>query len=375
MVKLRRILRKIERRSRETRMVAKAFKSARHPVLAHIVPTRHCNLACAYCNEFDRASQPVPTEQIRRRIDLLAELGTSCVSISGGEPMLHPDLDGIIHRIRTCGMVASLLTNGYLLTPERIKRLNRAGLDHLQISMDNVRPDDVSRKSLKVLDRKLQWLAEYAEFEVNINSVVGNCLTRPDEALVIARRARELGLTSTVGIVHDYSGQLQPLGEEQRQVYGAIQKLNKPVFSYAGHDIFQWNIARGLPNEWHCRAGCRYLYVCEDGLVYYCSQQRGIPGIPLEQYTREHLEREYHTVKPCAPYCTVSCVHRVALLDQIREHPAAAPARMFRPPDQPRAEPVFPLPVKALMWMFLRRQAGNRRPFLSRLAERVLGVH
>ena len=57
--------------------------------------------------------------------------------------------------------------------PERIERLNKAGLDHLQISIDNVQPDEISKKSLKVLDKKLQFLAEHADFHVNINSVVG----------------------------------------------------------------------------------------------------------------------------------------------------------------------------------------------------------
>ena len=53
------------------------------------------------------------------------------------------------------------------------RRLNDAGLDYLQISIDNVMPDDVSKKSLKVLDKKLQVLAENADFHVNINSVLG----------------------------------------------------------------------------------------------------------------------------------------------------------------------------------------------------------
>jgi len=66
-----------------------------------------------------------------------------------------------------------MITNGYLLNVERIERLNRAGLDHLQISIDNLVPDEVSKKSLKVLDKKLEMLAEHAEFHVNINSVVG----------------------------------------------------------------------------------------------------------------------------------------------------------------------------------------------------------
>ena len=67
-------------------------------------------------------------------------------------------------------MIAGLITNGYLLTAERIQRLNRAGLDHMQISIDNVMPDEVCKKSLKVLDKKLQLLAEHADFHVNINS-------------------------------------------------------------------------------------------------------------------------------------------------------------------------------------------------------------
>ena len=40
--------------------------------------------------------------------------------------------------------------------------------------------------------------------------------------------------------------------------------------------------------------------LCEDGLVHWCSQQRGYPGIPLEKYSAEDLRREYHTKKHCA---------------------------------------------------------------------------
>ena len=180
-------------------------------------------------------------------------------------------------------MIAGMITNGYLLTAERIKRLNRAGLDHLQISIDNVMPDEVSKKSLKVLDKKLQLLAEHAEFHVNINSVVGGGIHNPKDALVIGRRALELGFTSTVGIIHDGEGQLQPLRDEEREVYLAMRSMEKS--SYARVNYFQDNIAHGKENHWRCRAGSRYLYICEDGLVHYCSQQRGYPGKPLMEYT------------------------------------------------------------------------------------------
>src|SRR6266480_2968449 len=136
----------------------------------------------------------------------------------------------VIDHIRRRGMIAGMITNGYLLTAERIQRLNRAGLDHLQISIDNVKPDQVSKKSLKVLDRKLQ-----------------------------------------------------PLRDQEREVYMAMRSMEKT--SYARINYFQDNIAHGKENNWRCRAGSRYLYVCEEGLVHYCSQQRGYPGKPLAEYT------------------------------------------------------------------------------------------
>src|SRR5450631_2052654 len=163
----------VKRRVREIMMIAKGVASTDHPVMAHIIPIRRCNLACKYCNEYDDFSKPVPLETMKRRIDDLARLGTTIVTLSGGEPLLHPELDEIIAHMRKYPIIVGMITNGYLLTAERIQRLNRAGLDHLQISIDNVMPDDVSKKSLKVLDKKLQLLAEHADFHVNINSVVG----------------------------------------------------------------------------------------------------------------------------------------------------------------------------------------------------------
>src|SRR5258707_12603719 len=202
-----------------------------------------------------------------------------------------------------------MITNGYLLMPDRIERLNRAGLDHMQSSIDNVMPDDVSKKSLKVLDKKLELLAEHADFHVNINSVVGGGVHHPKDALVVGRRALELGFTSTVGIIHDGDGQLQPLKDEEREIYLAMRSMEKS--SYARINGFQDNIAHGKENDWRCRAGARYLYVCEDGLVHYCSQQRGYPAKPLLEYTVEDIRREYRTAKSSAPRSTVACVQQV----------------------------------------------------------------
>jgi uncharacterized radical SAM superfamily Fe-S cluster-containing enzyme len=186
--KIRKKLLAVHRKLREARMLVKGLVSTRHPVLVHIIPIRRCNLACTYCNEFDDFSKPVPLEEMFRRIDRLGAMGTSVITISGGEPLLHPELDAIIARIRKNGIMAGLITNGYLLVADRIQALNRAGLEYLQISIDNVNPDEVSMKSLKVLDQKLKLLAEHAEFQVNINSVLGGGVANSEDALTVARR-------------------------------------------------------------------------------------------------------------------------------------------------------------------------------------------
>jgi MoaA/NifB/PqqE/SkfB family radical SAM enzyme len=351
-------------------MLMRALRYPYQPVVAHIIPVRRCNLSCTYCNEFDDYSSPVPTPIMRRRIDRLAALGTGIMTLSGGEPMLHPDLEEIIAHIRERGSIATLITNGYLLTRDRIRRLSRAGLDHLQISIDNVVPDDVSKKSLKVLDQKLQWLASDADFEVTVNSVVGGGIRNPEDALVIAARARDLGLSTTVGIIHDGHGGLLALGDRQRAILEQLVTSAHAAYDYANYNRFQRNLAAGQPNAWHCRAGSRYLYICEDGLVHWCSQQRGHPGIPLEQYGVEDLQREYASVKSCAPLCTVGCVHRVAQVDELRHSPEAALETWFTPPgaESPTA---MPAAVRALRWAFV---TGPHRDRFRRAAVRMFGV-
>jgi MoaA/NifB/PqqE/SkfB family radical SAM enzyme len=329
-----RFLSALSRKARSARQLVRGLADTAHPLLVQIIPIRRCNIDCGYCNEYDKVSEPVATDALRRRIDKLAELGTSVVAFSGGEPILHPDLDALIRHIRARGMMAGLITNGYFLQPARIEELNAAGLDFMQISIDNVEPDDVSKKSLRILDKRLQDLRQHAAFDVNINSVLGGGIRNPEDARTINARARALGFSTSLGIIHDGSGRLKQLGPSERKVYDEVLAATRGRWQvlknvYSGITRFQDNLADGRPNDWQCRAGARYLYICEDGLVHYCSQQRGHPGVPLESYSTDDIRREFATKKACAPYCTVGCVHRVSTMDFWRkpQTPAATTAR------------------------------------------------
>src|ERR1700719_2441680 len=171
-VRARKKLRFARTRLRELQMIGKALVSTKHPILVHVIPNRRCNLACTYCNEFDDFSKPVPLEEMKNRLDILPGMGPSIITTRGGEPLMHPEIDQVIRHIRQRGIIAGMITNGFLLDRKTIDKLNAAGLEHLQISIDNAVPDEVSLKSLKTLDTRLEWLAQFAGFQGNINSVV-----------------------------------------------------------------------------------------------------------------------------------------------------------------------------------------------------------
>src|SRR2546427_6679572 len=95
-VRLRRNFKAASRNIHGLWQVLKAVASTDHPLLAHLIPIRRCNLACTYCNEYDDFSKPVPTEQMLRRVGKLGELRTAVVTISAGGAVLRPALDDII---------------------------------------------------------------------------------------------------------------------------------------------------------------------------------------------------------------------------------------------------------------------------------------
>lgn len=221
-------------------------------------------------------------------------------------------------------MRAMLSTNGHLLTRERIESLNDAGLEVMQVSIDNLEPDEVSAKSLSVLDDRLQMLARVARFDVNVNSVMGPG-SNPADALEIARRAAAYGHSHSVGFAHDSDGALLPLSDEARSAYRAIGRSSSSLLHGFNHWLFQRHLVRGRSCAWRCRAGARFLYVDEHGQVCWCSQRRDRPGTPLWQYGLEDIRRSFRTEKACAPYCTLTCVHHVGALDGWRRQPFPDP--------------------------------------------------
>lgn len=283
------------------------------PMNVSLVVIRRCNLSCGYCNEFDKVSLPVETKVLKKRIDKLADLGTFSVVMTGGEPLLHPEIVEIVRYAKTKIPVVGLISNSYLLTESIVEQLNEAGLNGMQISVDGVEPSKMTVKVLKPNRKRLEMLSKNAKFKINLNSVIG--ATHPEEALEVINFGKKMGFDTTIGLIHDGTGKIK-LSGKQLEVYREAEKIRKtPIWDKYNYE--KEFIEKGQ-SDFKCRSGSRYLYVDEAGLVVYCSQQRTLFSKDLMDYTPEDLKTQFYTKKPCSKNCTLGCVRRASSFDQWR---------------------------------------------------------
>ncbi|MDH3623646.1 MAG: radical SAM protein [Myxococcales bacterium] len=297
------------------------------PLLAQLVVIRRCNLSCGYCNEYDDHSPPIPVEELFARVDHLADLGCLVLTLTGGEPFMHPNLDDVVARAVSHGMVVTAISNAYPITKGWTERMNDAGLSLLQVSVDNMEPNEVSQKSWSKIKKRLLVLKEHAKFKLNINAVLGS--SPPAQTRHLIDEIRALGFYMTVGLLHDEQGQIDPglIGDILPEFYEEMRALCNKSFFHRFGEGWEQRMLQGGTAPWRCRAGARYLYVDEFGKVAYCSQRRAEPGIPLLEYTRDDLKREYDRPKGCEDSCTIACVRRASSLDEWRPQrgPVATP--------------------------------------------------
>ena len=283
--------------------------------MVNLVPTRRCNLSCGYCNEYDQTSAPVSLSLLKERIANLAKLRTVIVTLTGGEPLLHPEIAEVVSYIRTRGMTPAMNTNGFLLSAEKIKQLNEAGLYAMQVSVDAVTPNAVTKKALKPLLPKLRLLAEQAVFRVRINTVLG--AAPAEEALEVVRTVMGLGLEAKCSLLRNSDGTTSALDAHTRAIYQQIAKLEGRFNGLFG-ESFQDALLRDGQVDWKCRAGARFFHVCEDGLVHLCGPRYGMPATPLSLYTEADIRRAFHEKKDCAATCPVAYAHQASQLDKFR---------------------------------------------------------
>lgn len=121
---------------------------ARAPVGLLAELTHRCPLQCPYCSnplEMERVNTELSTEQWQRVMREAGALGVLQVHLSGGEPTARKDLEEIVKAAVDAGLYTNLITAGVLLTKERLKTLADIGLDHVQLSIQDIDPENADR--------------------------------------------------------------------------------------------------------------------------------------------------------------------------------------------------------------------------------------
>ncbi len=284
--------------------------------LAQVVVTRRCNLACGYCNEFDKTSKPVPLETLRRVVDKLHELGTITLELTGGEPLLNPHTVEVLRYARERGIPRRrMISNGFLLTREIIEQLNDVGLYQLSISVDGVEANDTTEKVLNQLRKRLPLLEQHAKFRVQLGAVLGS--TNASDATAVVDYAHAHGFHTNLNILHDADGQLKLPPAALADYKSLVTKIHGRKYDVRGD--YRWRLVNGVDADFHCRSGSRYIYVDEFQRATWCSQTRTQPQFKsLFDYTWDDMKEQFHQKKPCSATCTIGCSRRVARLDEWR---------------------------------------------------------
>ena len=287
------------------------------PFLAQMVIIRRCNLSCGYCSEYDKVSNPVPFPALVERLRKLKSLGTFGISLTGGEPTLHPDLPRLIRKCRELRFFRTgMISNGFFLRPDFIEALNKAGLQEMQISIDGVHANDTTQKVLANLKKRLQWLRDYARFRVTVSGVIGACPS--EEVDEVVSFASKMGFTPRVLLIHDGNGQLK-LGREQIKAFeNIVSRIPKNWMELSN---YRERLVRDGTAPFKCRAGSRYLYIDEHGKVSWCSQTRTVWSKDLMDYSLQDLREQFHRYKPCHETCTLGCARSASQLDNWRAQP------------------------------------------------------
>lgn len=300
------------------------------PFLAQVVVTRRCNLTCGYCFEYDKVSQPIDFDVLDQRLQKLRQLRAWVVCLVGGEPTLHPELPRLVGRLRELGFRRrQLITNGLRLTGESIEAFNAAGLTDLQMSVDGVHRNESTEKVLDVLGSRLELLARLARFKVTLSAVIGSA--PPKEVLEVVDFARAQGFRPRVLLLHDESGRVR-LGAEELKLFSQV-KARLGADGRDGADYRDRLIHGGIA-PFRCRAGSRYLYVDERGMVRWCSQTEQLFSKDLLTYSLDELRRQFYSIKDCNSTCSIGCSRTASAYDEWRAQPRPAPVQVEEPVQQ-----------------------------------------
>jgi PqqA peptide cyclase len=271
--------------------------------------THRCPLGCPYCSnprELEGRADELSTETWSRVLREAAALGVLQVHLSGGEPATRRDLEEIVSVAREAGLYTNLITSAIGLGPERLARLGAAGLDHVQLSVQDVDAANADRIAgyTGAHERKLAFAQSVTEqgLALTINAVIHRA--NIDSVAPLVELAVSLG-AGRVEIAHaQYYGwalrNRRALMPTREQVDRAVREVEDLRARYAQRIV----IDMVIPDYYARRPkpcmggwGRRSLNVTPSGSVQPCHAAPTIPGLEFWS-VRDHSLAEIWRESP-----------------------------------------------------------------------------
>jgi len=282
--------------------VLQALLTRSLPLYLHYGVTHRCNLRCRMCQIWTtaRREDELDLPRIQSMAGLFGRLGTSVVSLGGGEAVLRPDLPDIIHAFASQGMEVRVLTNGVWDNPaELFAPCFAKGLRHISISLDTVKPqlqDDICQQpgAWNKAMRSLEYFAARLDRRRGIgiiNSVISRHNFKELPALEELARSYGFYLSLVPLELQEMEGQLLSCKEnmpdfcftpqdlpELEAVLQQLQQLKKSRGSIFNSSYFLSQLLpyfKGQTVRWPCLAGRLDFSVSPQGWLSLCHKFKG----------------------------------------------------------------------------------------------------
>lgn len=257
----------------------------RTPINVSISVTNMCNLRCSYCDIPYRKQREMTTEEIKKILDDLKELGCVRVGLWGGEPLVRQDIGELVRYSKDKGFYTTLISNGYLV-PQKINEIK--DLDLLFLSLDG--PKEIHDKNRKEgsFDAVIKAIKMARENHIPLATITVLTEENMNQINYVLQKAEELDFLCTFQLIYrgsEFTEKEKETEIDYRPVISKIirmKKEGKPVassYSYLRHllgwpDYRKTAIFPKKMNILKCYGNQLFCNVDTDGKIYPCDWMR-----------------------------------------------------------------------------------------------------
>ena len=271
------------------------------PLAALLELTHRCPLQCPYCSnplELERAKDELSAAEWMRVLDEAAELGVLQVHFSGGEPAVRRDLPDLVAHARRAGLYSNLITSGVTLDEPRVARLAEAGLDHVQLSIQDVDHQTAAyiANYAGVQGKKLAFarMVRAAGLPLTINAVVNrHNIARVermiDLAVALGAARVEVAHVQYYGWAIRNRAALMPTLEQVQEATARVEAARERLRGSIVIDYVLPDYYARQPKACMGGWGRQFLNITPSGEVLPCHAAQTIPGLAFDSVRHKPL--------------------------------------------------------------------------------------